>query len=173
VGGETGFPESVLDAVREAPGVDVAVPRVDAPAYVVGSAGEVLTVIGVDITEERRVRRYETAEEDAVIDDPLVFLSQPNSIVLTRNFAARHGLELDSRIELATPSGKRSFVVRGLLAPRGPAVAFGGDLAVMDYQAAQVAFGKGLRLDGIDVVAVPGQDLEALAATLRSASEPV
>ena len=172
-GGETGIPESLLEPVRAVPGVATAAPLLQSSAYAVGTAGEVLTVLGVDLTEEHDVRRYGAdpgAEE--VIDDPLVFLSQPNSIILTRPYAERHGLHRDDRIELTTPSGKRTFVVRGLLASEGPAVAFGGNLAVMDYQAAQVAFAKQSRLDEIDIVAAPGADVAALGAALRAAVGP-
>jgi putative ABC transport system permease protein len=63
-------------------------------------------------------------------------------------------------------------VVRGLLEPEGPALAFGGALALMDYQAAQLAFAKRDRLDEIDVVAKADTDAEALAAAVRAAVGP-
>src|SRR5262249_36500317 len=37
---DAGIPESVLEAVRTVPGVEAAVPLLESPAYVVGSAGE-------------------------------------------------------------------------------------------------------------------------------------
>jgi putative ABC transport system permease protein len=172
-GGETGFPESTLELVRRVPGIEAAVPRLESSALAEGSGGEVLTVLGVDITEEGRVRRYATDENsDKVLDDPLAFLNQPDSIIVTRPYADRHHLALEQPIELDTTNGRRTFVVRGLLAPRGPAVAFGGALAVMDYQAAQVAFGKEGRLDAVDVVAAPGTDVPTLADALRAALGP-
>lgn len=158
--GEGGMSEDVLELVRGVPGVKAAVPVVETPAYVVGSDGEVLTVLGVDITAEGEVRRYEGATEDT-IEDPLVFLSQADSIVLTHAFAAGRGLGLGDRLQLQTPLGPRQVTVRGLLAPEGPAIAFDGRLAVMDYQAAQVMFAKDRRLDAVDVVAQPGA-VEAL-----------
>jgi putative ABC transport system permease protein len=168
--GEGGLDEAVLDTVRAVPGIEVAVPVLTSPAYVVGTAGDVLTVLGVDLDQESQVRRYSSeGDDDTVLDDPLVFLSQPSSIILTRAYAERHALGLDDRVELLTPHGKRAFVVRGLLTARGPAVAFGGNLAVMDYQAAQVAFAKDGRLDEIDVVAAPGVDVDALAARIGDA----
>ena len=123
-GGGTGMPESLLETVRQVPGVETAVPVLESPAYPTGGRGELLTVLGVDLLEEDRVRRYASdADEERVIEDPLVFLSQPNSIVLTRSYAARRHLKSDDTIELQAPRGRRSFVVRGLLADRGPAVA--------------------------------------------------
>jgi putative ABC transport system permease protein len=167
--GEAGLPERLLDAVRAVPGVEAAVPLLESPAYVVGSEGEVLTVFGLDLDEEDRVRHYTAAVDgDEVVDDPLVFLSQPNSIILTRAWAERHGFRRDDALTLQTPQGRRVFVVRGLLDPRGPALAFGGALALMDYQAAQLAFAKRDRLDEIDVLAGPHTDVEALAEALRA-----
>jgi putative ABC transport system permease protein len=172
-GGETTLPEDLLDVVRQVAGVDAAVPVVESSARFVGHAGEVLTVMGVDIVEEGRVRRYTSASApDEVLEDPLAFLNQPDSIILTRPFAVRHRLKIDDRIELLTPQGRKSFTIRGLLAPEGPAIAFGGNLAVMDYQAAQIAFAKPRRLDAIDVVVAPGTDVEALADALRVAVGP-
>ena len=171
--GETGLPESVLDGVREVPGVESATPILQAPAYAVGTAGEFLTVLGVDVIEEQRVRRYAASTDgEEVAPDPFVLLSHANSIILTRTYAERHGLKLDDRIELRLPVGRRSFVIRGLLKDEGPVLAFGGNLAVMDYMAAQVAFAKEGRLDQIDVVARPGMSVDVLAAALRTAVGP-
>jgi putative ABC transport system permease protein len=169
--GEAGLPEALLDTVRAVPGVEAAVPLLESPAYVVGSEGEVLTVFGLDLDEESRVRHYAAATDGAeIVDDPLVFLSQPNSIILTRIWAERHGLQRDDTLTLQTAQGRRAFVVRGLLEAKGPALAFGGALALMDYQAAQLTFAKRDRLDEIDVVAGSDTDVDTLAAALRAAA---
>jgi len=166
---DAGIPESVLEAVRTVPGVEAAVPLLESPAYVVGSAGEVITVFGLDLDEESRVRHYAAAPVgEEVVEDPLVFLSQPDSIILTRTWAAAHGLGRGDTLTLQTPEGRRAFVVRGLLEPEGPALAFGGALALMDYQAAQLAFARHDRVDEIDVVAAAGTDVDALARALRA-----
>ena len=103
--GETGFDEEMLERVQAAPSVRVAVPVIEA---VVDSqiAGEgSLLILGVDMTGDRSLRDYDLESGDeAVIDDPLVFLAQPDSIILTSEFAdeerprreqpdpARHGV---------------------------------------------------------------------------------
>ena len=47
-----------------------------------------LLILAVDMTGDRSLRDYdlEGGDED-VIDDPLVFLAQPDSLILTRDFA--------------------------------------------------------------------------------------
>ena len=47
-----------------------------------------LLVLGIDMTGDRSLRDYDLESGDeAVIDDPLVFLAQPDSIILTKEFA--------------------------------------------------------------------------------------
>ncbi len=89
--GETGFDEDILERVQSAASVRVAVPVIEA---VVDSqiAGEgSLLILGVDMTGDRSLRDYDLESGDeAVIDDPLVFLAQPDSIILTSEFASKN-----------------------------------------------------------------------------------
>lgn len=152
-GGEAGFPEDKLDVVREVEGVATAVPLVEARATFTARDGsrKSLMVFGVDLLNEAAVRSYQASGKQA-IEDPLVFLNQEDSIVLTESFAAEHGFRIDQKIELMTAFGRKTFTVRGLLAPTGAASAFGGGLAIMDIDGARVMFGKEGRTDRIDVV---------------------
>src|SRR5712671_7266429 len=73
--GETGFAEDVLDRVQSAATVRVAVPVIEAVANtnIRGEGG--LLILGVDLTGDRSPREYDLENGDeAVIDDPLVFL---------------------------------------------------------------------------------------------------
>jgi putative ABC transport system permease protein len=167
--GESGFPEEKLDVVAKVPGVKQAVPIVQARAYFAGQdqASETLMVLGVDLLKEQGVRTYKTTDEQ-VIDDPLVFLNQPDSIILTHAFAREHGLKMDSVLNLATAHGIKKFTVRGLLSPSGPAKAFGGGIAIMDIDGARATFGKENKLDRIDIVTAPGADIDQTASQLRT-----
>jgi putative ABC transport system permease protein len=127
-----------------------------------------LLVLGVDMTADQGIRDYDLGGSE--LDDPLVFLAQPDSIMIGGDFAARNGLAMGSRLVLETVEGARFFIVRGLLRPAGLAEAFGGSLAVMDIYAAQRVFGKERKFDRIDITARRGiavQDCRrALAAAL-------
>ena len=140
--GEDGFfPEEVATAVAAVPGVELAVPVVNATAFTNDESGELLTVHGVDITEDAAVRVYEARNAAGLrLDDPLVFLSQPDSIALTRTFAEARGLHEGDSISLETPTGRQRFTVRGLLEPTGVGRVYGGNLVVMDLYAAEAAF---------------------------------
>jgi putative ABC transport system permease protein len=109
--------------------------------------------------------------EDA-IDDPLVFLAQPDSLMITRDFATRNGLQPGATLDLNTMEGRRRFTVRGILKAGGMAAAFGGNLGVMDIYAAQRVFGRGQRFDRIDIGLQDSVSLEQGETALRRALGP-
>jgi putative ABC transport system permease protein len=171
--GETGFNEEVLEVVQGAASVAVAVPVIEAVVNP-GLPGQgSLLVLGTDMTGDRTLRDYDLESgDDAVIDDPLVFLAQADSIILTSEFAARNHLETNAQLTLGTVLGDRRFTVRGIMKSSGLASAFGGNLAVMDIYAAQRMFGRGRTFDRIDVAVRSGRTITEAQAELRSLLGP-
>lgn len=165
--GEAGFPENVLDQVLATAGVDAAVPVIEVVAHPDFAAEGNLLVLGVDLIGDTLMREYEIEGQEEGIADPLTFLAQPDSICLTRDFADRHGLDIDDPIVLRTATGKRRFVVRGVVKPKGMATAFGGNLAIMDIYAAQFVFGRGQRFDRIDIALKAQEAIDAVRHRLR------
>ena len=92
--------------------------------------------------------------------------------MVTREFAERNHLMVNSKIPLVTISGKKEFTVRGIMSPAGMAQAFGGNLAVMDIYAAQQELGRGRRFDRIDVRAKDGITVDRCQAALQAALGP-
>ncbi len=171
--GEFGFEESVLEQVQAVPEVGIAVPVIESTVETrVPGQGTVL-ILGVDMTGDRSLRTYDFDEgEEALIDDPLVFLAQPDSIMVTKEFAERNGFTVNSKIPLITIAGEKEFTIRGIVRSGGMTQAFGGNLAVMDIYAAQQVFGKGRRFDRIDLRANAGISVEQCQASLREALGP-
>ena len=166
--GETGFPEDRLELVTAFPGVKHAVPLIEARAtYTSGAERTTLVVLGIDLLTESTVRTYRT-EGEQILDDPLLFLNQPDSLIVTRSFADAHDLESESPLPLMTALGNQTFTVRGRLSPTGPATAFGGGVAIMDIDGARVMFGKDGKTDRIDVVPADAVDEAALARDICS-----
>ncbi len=127
---------------------------------------------GVDVLVDTQVRDYSLTGDSADIPDPLLFLAKPDSILVTKTMADREGFTIDQKIQVQTVEGIRTFHIRGILNPEGPAKAMGGNLAVMDIYAAQMAFGKEGRIDRIDVSLRRGENLEAVRqAVMAAASE--
>jgi putative ABC transport system permease protein len=166
--GEAGFDEDILDKVRDVHEVRAAAPVIEAS---VSAAGSNLLLLGVDMLGDRSLRNYDfEGTED--IDDPLVFLAQPDSLIITKSFAERQHLQVNSRIPMRTMAGDRVFTVRGIMKPGGLASAFGGDLAIMDIYAAQKVFGRGRKFDRIDVALQEEVPLAAAVTKLQGLLGP-
>lgn len=162
------FDEATVQKVEKIPGVTLAVPLVRSVAFPDDGSGEILTVHGVDLTNDAAVRVYHRSDTADVVDDLLVFISQKDSIILGRQFAERRGLEVGSRLDLVTPTGVMPFIVRGLLDAQGLAATLGGRLVVMDIQAAQAAFTEPGQVTQIDLLVKPGRE-EAVKAAVAAA----
>ncbi len=171
--GEAGFDEEVLERVQSLPEVRVAVPAIEAVVDTGLKGQGNLLILGVDLTGDRSLRDYDLESgEEAVIDDPLVFLAQPDSLMVTREFAARNGLAIGSRVPMSTIEGEKQFTVRGIMKPGGMTQAFGGNLAVMDIYAAQKVFGRGRKFDRIDLAVRDGVTVADCQAALQKLLGP-
>ena len=158
--GEAGFDEDVLERVQAAGTVRVAVPVVEAVVDSRMKGEGSLLILGVDMTGDRSLREYDLESGDeAVIDDPLVFLAQPDSLILSKEFAEKNGLASGSQFALGTAEGDKRFTVRGIMKSSGLTSAFGGSLAIMDIYAAQKMFGRGRKFDRIDLAVKPGRTI--------------
>ena len=155
--GEAGFGEDVLERVQSSPAVRVAVPVIEAVATSRLQGQGDLLVLGIDMTGDRSLRDYDfDSGDEAIVEDPLVFLAQPDSLIVSRELADRHGLGLGSVLPLQTAAGEKPFTIRGIMKAEGLATAFGGNLAVMDVYAAQQMFGRGRTFDRVDLALAPG-----------------
>jgi putative ABC transport system permease protein len=168
-GAQSGFPEAILDKVRSVPGVEYAVPVVETDGLLSKGKERSVMILGVDVLTDGQVRSYSLADDNADIPDPLLFLARPDSILITRTMADREGIRIDQKIQVETVQGTREFRVRGILNPEGPAKVMGGNLALMDIYAAQMAFGKEGRIDRVDVSILRGEDLETVKKRIRAA----
>jgi putative ABC transport system permease protein len=167
VAGESGFPEEVLEIVRGTPGVQYSEPVIEVVTHTPFEGQGNLLVLGVDTASDQKLRDYEVDNAQTVVSDPLVFLAQPNSIVLARTFAEKHNLKVGDKLPLFTSRGRKDFVVQGLFKPVGIGEVFGGNIAVMDVYSAQFVFARGHNFDRIDLTTTPGDSIDAVQARLR------
>jgi putative ABC transport system permease protein len=170
--GENGFDESILEKVQSASTVGVAVPVIEAVAdtrALDGGAQGSLLVLGTDLTGDRSLRDYDLESGDrAVIDDPLVFLAQADSLIVSTEFAERNHLRSGGQLTLGTVEGDKRFTVRGIMKSSGLTTAFGGNLAIMDIYAAQKMFGRGRSFDRIDIGVAAGHTIADAQRELRA-----
>ncbi|HAZ13568.1 MAG: ABC transporter permease [Bdellovibrionales bacterium GWA2_49_15] len=162
-----GVPEEVQEQIRELPGIRATSPVIE--QIVTPEQGELgsILVIGIDLLGDREMREYGFEGEDADLDDPLLFLAQPDSVIFARQFAEKAHLKIGDSISLQAPKGLKRVVVRGLLTPKGFAEAFGGNLMVVDVYAAQDLFGRGRRFDRLDVRLMEGTSVAQGIAILE------
>ena len=142
------------------------------------STSELIRLLGVDILRDQPFRDYPLASDDdgpgedapptITTQEFLSLLTDPRAIVLTSAFGARHGIELDHRVELVIGDRVVPLVVRGLLGDDGPAQLQDGGFALMDIAAAQVALG---RLGAVDRVDIRLHDDDAIDATEKAIAE--
>lgn len=168
--GETGFPEEVLERVQSSREVSAASPVIEAA---LSTSQGTLLVLGVDMTGDASLREYDLEGEDEdVIDDPLIFLAQPDSMIVSRQFAQKAGLQRGSKLTLKTMGGQKTFTIRGVMKATGLATVFGGNLAIMDIYAAQAVFGRGRLFDRIDIGLAEGVSIEQGTAKLQALVGP-
>lgn len=166
--GETGFPEETLDTVRATPGVRVAEPLINVIVHTGFQDEGNLMILGVDTTGDQQLRQYEFDKSQTQIADPLTFLAQPNSILVSRSFADLHNLNIGSHLPIFTSHGKKDFIVEGIFKPSGLGEVFGGNIAVMDIYSAQVVFDRGHNFDQIDLMNSPSIPVTEVQDRLRA-----
>jgi len=163
------FPEDVATRAAAVAGVELAVPVVSAAAFTTDGSGELMTVHGVDITNDAAVRVYDVRDEGGIqIDDPLVFLSQPDSILLPRTFAAPRGLDVGTRLELETPDRPATIHRARADRARGHRPRPRRDLVVMDLFAAEKAFTRPGLINRVDIVVARDWELGVVRDALAS-----
>src|SRR4029450_12120866 len=127
-------------------------------------SGDTLQLFGVDLTTDA-IDSYDVHPVGEEIDE-LPSLTDPLSVLLTEEYAARVGIQVDDRVPFASPKGIERLHVRGLLRAEGLATVFGGNLAMMDLPAAQRLLGKEGRVDQVDVLLRPGADVASVQERL-------
>ncbi len=169
---EGGVPEEIQERLRDLPVVRATAPVIEQIVVPERAGLGSLLVLGVDLLGDREMRDYGFEGEDADIDDPLLFLAQPDSAVVARSLAERAGVRPGGTLSFRSPRGVKTVTVRGLLTPKGFAEAFGGNLVVTDVYAAQALFGRGRRFDRLEVRLADGVSIARGTAALQQALGP-
>ncbi len=169
-GGEAGLPEALLDTVRALPNVAVATPLVRGTVFTDDEGGAALGVFGIDLVDDEAVQLYQGTGSvaPALVDDPLLFMGDPRSVLIGAGLAAERGLAHDSTLTVVAPGGPRSLVVRGILPDERLARLHGGRVLVMDVYAAARLLERRGRVDAIDVVLRDDAHIASTTHALRA-----
>jgi putative ABC transport system permease protein len=169
-GDRTGVPEELLEAVLEVPGVEHASPVVKQVVELRSVAGKPvggrLQIYAVDSLDEEATPSSAFRREDLDLPDSMRFITQPRSVIVTKSFAEKHGLEGSigsATIVVTSGQGTVELTVRGILRRDDSAQVFGGNLGLMDTYSAQKVFDRGPKFDEIHLHLAEGSTLEQVS----------
>ena len=171
-GGELGFDESLISAIRSVPGVRSASPVILQTAVKVGEGqrGLVVQVLGLDLIAEFDQRGFRLSQPES--GNHLSPLLDPESIFLGRNIAAEWGLSTGDRVHLQLGPRELACRVAGILEDASTRTSSWDRLAVMDIASAQVNFGMVGRLDRIDLIIDTDRAVEDVRQGVRDVVPP-
>jgi putative ABC transport system permease protein len=170
--GPGGVPETLRETLHALDEVDADSPVIEQVVQPDAAGLGSLLVLGVDLVSDHRIRAYAFEGDAADVDDPLVFLAQPDSIAVSRTFASRAGLRTGDAFSVRIGPAIRRLTVRALLDAKGFAGAYGGNVAVTDVYAAEDQFGRGRHFDRIDVRLRSHADVARATAAIARAIGP-
>ncbi len=178
-GSNAGISSELTGEIADLEGVEHAAAMLEVVTRIPKPGGTTMLVLGVDLLGDTFFLPFAQEGEHQVVKDPLAFVNDPGAILVSKKLAETQHLKEGDELPLVTAEGTKVFKVRGLLEAEGPAASYGGQVAVMFIDAAQVSFARGLAVDRIDVVAKPGQDvgklkerIETLLAGRANVEEP-
>ena len=165
--GTAGVSSDLVERISTVPGVEIASGNVQYEVTM-PAVGRRLTIFGILLGENHAYRQAQFGDA-LTLPDAGTFVVKPDSIALSNELLREHGWTLGSTIEVVGPKGPRTLTIRGTLHDRSALSVFGGDVGLMDSEAAQQAFGELDRFHWVDVVIAPGASIDATRSALENA----
>ncbi len=166
VADESGVDQALVEAISE---------RHDLAAHVAGrieqttilADGTRILVLGVDLLGDLEFLPFLTDEGKDPFKDALAFVNDPHAILITDGLARSKALGPGRALSLRTAHGVEEMHIEAILRETGASRAFGGQLAILQLDAAQLAFAREGKVDRIDVSFPPGADFEVARRALQ------
>jgi putative ABC transport system permease protein len=152
-GGSQGVDESVYAALRTA-GLEIPLAPVITD-YVISPTmdGTTLQLLGVDPFSEAPFRNYLGGDEEIPIAGLTVFLTEPGSVLLSENLAARYALGVGDTFEVEYAGRVQNVSIAGLLKPADSLARQALDsMLLVDIATAQEITQRLGKVDRIDVM---------------------
>jgi putative ABC transport system permease protein len=160
-----GLPDELVEPMRAVAGVKSVSPAVMEVAKLADDTR--VQVFGVDLAAGDDSRGMDAFASGEQMPDAVAFLNDPDAVLVAETLARERGLKVGDKLPMRTSDGLRDLHVRGVIQGGNAAKAFGGRVAVMDLYTAEAAFGRGAKVDRVDVSLLPGADRERVTAALR------
>ncbi len=179
--GTSGYPDSTLGRVKSVPGVEYAVPSVQASTLLAADAkdwsysfglggtsgGNRLLIFGIDPAVDQEARQY-----NLIAGRFLKPGERSYSAIFTQDYATEKKIEVGKDVDIILPSGTATLRCVGIVRKDGPGLMNSGAVAFVPLEVVQDLFSRGGELDQIDVVTTyevshSTQNLAALKRTLQ------
>ncbi|MBU0704538.1 MAG: ABC transporter permease [Chloroflexi bacterium] len=174
-----GFAEDVLRRTVNVPGVQAAIPSLQAQVLLadealpsqmdvnfLGTVAGGLTLYGVDPSLDSQVREYKIVAGQFLSPDQDAY-----EVVLGKDYADDKGIQVGRDLRIITLEGVERLRVVGLMSKEGAGQLNNGAFGIVPLRAAQEIFGRVGDLDQIDIMATPqaasGAELDNLKAALQ------
>ena len=169
--GTSGVPESLVEDVRRVAGVRAVVPSLEDFIAIPELPGERLYLYGIDLLADDGAGA-DGGRAETIVSDPVLFMTQPDSVALTKAFLERHRLALNDRLRVLTPSGVAALTIRAAFdAQRGAASALDGRVAIVDLSVAQALLKREGLVSQLAIEVTDGSDVDAVARAVERVVE--
>ncbi|MFN2500456.1 MAG: FtsX-like permease family protein [Pyrinomonadaceae bacterium] len=168
VAGEAGFSQDILNGVRGVDGVAIAEPVTETLATASIGASQRILILGLDTASDLALYNDTIDQNSFILKNPLAFSNRKDSVAITKSLGEKFGLKDGDRFSVDTQAGPIELTVRGLFSETGIGEVYDGNVAVMDIYSAQELFGKGERIDRIDIANTPDVTVDQLQSNLAA-----
>jgi putative ABC transport system permease protein len=175
LGGPSGLPNSLFRDLRVGLGLEEIAPVVETFVRVAELGDVPLRLFGVDPFSEPPFREYlsqvnadgTTAEGAQAFEAFNQFLTEPNTVILSADLAARHGVAVGDSVTLRLPAGAEQVRIIGLIEAEDESSREAlNSLIIADIATAQALIGRPNELTRIDLILPDGYDTAAITALL-------
>ncbi len=149
------LPETILPLLRQDPAVREVTPTLTLIASLPSHPGEFLHLIGVDPFSNSELVTYRLEDTLRSPTDAIAFVSEPNTIALTRSLAQRLHLQPGDDILAVSAGNQARLRVRFLLEPSPDLLGADDHLAIADIATLQASFGLAGQVDRIEALLRP------------------
>jgi len=136
------FSADILDKLNSIEGISNITPRISGVAKI-NSLNTECAIIGTDLQKQEKVYKFDFTNK---AND---YSTDKNSIIISNDFAQRHGLLIGSKIELAGTAAVHTFTVKGICKPTG--IFSDNQLVFMSLESAQNLLGQKNNISSIGI----------------------
>ena len=149
------LPEKIIPLLRHDPAVREVSPTIQLVASLPSHTGEFLYLVGVDPFSNSELVTYRLEDALRSPTDAIAFVSEPNTIALTRSLADRLKLQPGDSLLAVSAGHQAKLRVRFLLEPSTDLIGADDHLAIADIATVQSAFGLAGQIDRVEALLQP------------------